>query len=65
MASRRRRRQRRERFLTDTEAMDRIARVFDGDPEQTVGDAVEEIARFVRLSGRNLKHDNDPESEDT
>ncbi len=61
MASRRRRK-RRERFLSDTEAMDRIARVFD-DAEQTTGDAVEEIARFVRLSGRSLKHDN--ESEET
>jgi hypothetical protein len=50
----------RERVLTDREAMERIARVFD-DAEQTVGDAIEEVARLVRLTGRALKHDDEEE----
>lgn len=54
---------RRERFLSDREAMERIARVFD-DAEQTVGDAIEEIARLVRLTGRTLKHEADDDDED-
>ncbi len=53
---------RRERFLSDREAMERIARVFD-DAEQTIGDAIEEIARLVRLTGRTLKHEADDDEE--
>lgn len=53
----------RPRFITDTDAMDRIRRAFD-DATRTVGDLTEEVARLVRLTGRTLKNDDD-ESEST
>jgi hypothetical protein len=55
-----RRRPARPRFITDTDAMDRIVRAFD-DATQTVGDLAEEVARLVRLTGRTLKHDDESE----
>jgi hypothetical protein len=55
-----RRRLRRERFIDDTDAMDRIVRAFD-DATQTVGDLAEEVARLVRLTGRTLKNDDESE----
>lgn len=58
----------RDRRIDDDDAMDRIAHVFaSGMPDglRASTEALEAVARMVRLSGRVVEGGDDNESEDT